>query len=184
MKKLTLLVAIVLLNTLTYAQIKTPVKLYCDKKQSTIIYSMNHPLHSWTGESKDVTSVILTDENRAEISQVAVSVKISSFDTKNANRDSHTMEATEALKYPAISFSSNSIKQTGNKLTVTGTLSFHGVSQVITFEAEKNIVNNKAEIKGSFIFKMTQFKIDPPSLMGIASDDNIKIDFFVVYGEK
>lgn len=181
MKRIILLVAIALLNTLGHAQVKTPIKIYCDKKQSTISYSMNHPLHSWTGVSKDITSVILTDENRTEISQVAVSVKISSFDTQNANRDSHTMEATEALKYPAISFSSNSIKQTGNKLTVAGTLSFHGVSQVITFDAEKKIINNKAEIKGSFIIKMTQYNIDPPSLMGIASDDNIKIDFYVIY---
>ena len=181
MKRIILLVAIALLNTLGHAQVKTPIKIYCDKKQSTISYSMNHPLHSWTGVSKDITSVILTDENRTEISQVAVSVKISSFDTQNANRDSHTMEATEALKYPAISFLSNSIKQTGNKLKVSGTLSFHGVSRDITFEAEKNIVNNIAEIKGSFIIKMTQYNIDPPSLMGIASDDNIKIDFYVIY---
>lgn len=181
MKKLILSVAFALLNIVASAQVKTPIKIYCDKTQSTISYSMNHPLHSWTGVSKDITSMILTDENRNEINQVAVTVKISSFDTKNANRDSRTLETTEALKYPAISFLSNSIKQTGNKLKVSGTLSFHGVSRDITFEAEKNIVNNKAEIKGSFIIKMTQYKIAPPALMGIASDDNIRIDFYVVY---
>ncbi len=181
MKKLILLAATVLLNTAVYSQEKTPVKLPCDKKLSTITYSMNHPLHSWTGENKDVTSVILTDENRSVITQVAVLVKISSFDTKNANRDSHTMEVTEALKYPAISFSSTSIKQVGNKLAVTGTLGFHGVSNVISFEAEKNSVNNKVEIKGSFIIKMTQYKIDPPSMMGVAADDDIKIAFYMIY---
>lgn len=181
MKKLIIVVAIALLNTLANAQEKSPIKLYCDKKQSTVSYSMTHPLHAWTGVSKDVTSVILTDENRNVIKQVAVAVKISSFDTQNANRDSHTMEATEALKYPGVSFSSNSIKQVGNKLAVTGTLIFHGVSQLISFEAEKNIINNKAEIKGSFNIKMTQYKIDPPSLMGVPADDDIKIDFDVIY---
>ena len=68
-----------------------------------------------------------------------------------------------------------------HKLAVTGTLSFHGVYQLISFDAEKNLKNNKAEIKGGFTIKMTQFKIAPPSLMGISSDDAIKIAFYVVY---
>ena len=180
-KQIIFIVVIVLLNTLVKAQEKTQVKLYCDKKQSTISYSMNHPLHSWTGESPDVTSVILTDENRNVINQVAVLVKISTFDSKNANRDSHAMEATEALKYPSVSFTSSSIKQVGNKLAVNGTLNFHGVSQLISFEAEKDIINNKAEIRGSFNIKMTLFKIDPPTLLGIATEDDIKISFNLIY---
>jgi polyisoprenoid-binding protein YceI len=181
MKIMKILVAIALLNTLANAQDKSQIKVYCDKKKSTISYSMHHPLHSWTGESEDVTSIILTDENRTLINSVAVSVKISSFDSKNANRDSHIMEVTEALKYPTISFTSNSIKQESNKIIVSGTLNFHGVSQVILFEAEEQIINNKAEITGGFTVKMTQFKIDPPSLMGIATDDDIKITFKVIY---
>ena len=181
MKKLILLGVIVLLNTVVYAQGKVSIKLPCDKKLSMISYSMNHPLHSWTGENKDVTSMILSDENRDVITQVVVLVKISSFDTKNENRDSRTIKVTEALKYPAISFSSTSVIQVGNKLTVTGTLSFHGVSKVISFEAKKNSINNKAEIKGSFIIKMTEYGIDPPSFMTIAADDDIKIAFYMIY---
>lgn len=182
MKKLITLVAFAfLLNTLANAQSTAQVKLFCDKTQSTISYSMHHPLHSWTGENKDVTSIILTDENRNFISQVAVSVKISSFDSKNANRDSHVMEVSEALTFPVVTFTSASIKQENNKLMVTGTLKFHGVNQPISFEAEKNMVNGKAEISGNFIVKMTQFQIKPPTLMGIATDDDIKMAFKVVY---
>jgi polyisoprenoid-binding protein YceI len=181
MKMMKILVALALLSTLADAQDKSQIKLYCDKKQSTISYYLHHPLHAWTGESNDVNSIILTDENRTLINTVAVSVKISSFDSKNANRDSHVMEVTEALKYPTISFTSNSIKQESNKLVVSGTLNFHGVSQIVLFEADKTIINNKAEITGGFTVKMTQFGIDPPSLMGMATDDDIKITFKVVY---
>ena len=182
MKKTIVLVVLALfLITLANAQVTPQIKLFCDKTQSAITYSMHHPLHSWTGESKDITSVILTDENRDIISQVAVSVKISSFDSKNANRDSHVMEVAEALNYPTVTFTSSSIKQENNKLTVTGTLKFHGVSQSISFEATKNTINNKAEITGNFIVKMTQFQIKPPSLMGMATDDDIKMEFKVLY---
>jgi polyisoprenoid-binding protein YceI len=180
-KKIIFLIAIGLLDLMAYSQQTSPVKLFCDKTQSTINYSMHHPLHSWEGESKDITSVILSDEKRNVISQVAVIVKISSFDSKNANRDSHVMEVTEALKYPSITFTSTSIKQENNKLMVTGTLGFHGVNQTISFDADKNIKNDKAEVTGNFIVKMSQFAIKPPSLMGMATDDDIKISFKVVY---
>ena len=181
MKKLLIFFAIILFCSLVNAQPSSQIKLYCDKTQSTITYSMHHPLHSWTGESKELTSVILTDENRNLISQVAVLVKISSFDSKNANRDSHVMEVAEALKFPTVSFNSTLIKQDSNKLSVEGTLKFHGVSQQISFEVEKTIINGKAQITGSFIVRMTQFEIKPPSLMGVATDDDIKLEFKVVY---
>jgi polyisoprenoid-binding protein YceI len=182
MKNITLVfVAIVLLNAAANAQNPASRKIYCDKSNSTITYDMNHPLHEWTGVSKEVTSIIITDENRDIISQVAVSVKFSSFDSKNANRDSHAIEVAEAIKYPNITFNSKSIKQEGNKLSVEGTLNFHGVNKDIAFVAEKSGDKNKIQVTGGFEIKMTDFKIDPPSLMAIATDDEIKIKFSIVY---
>lgn len=77
MKSFNLLLAIILLNTVAYVQKPASTKIYCDKSNSTITYDMNHPLHEWSGVSKDVSSIIITDENRDIISQVAVSVKFS-----------------------------------------------------------------------------------------------------------
>jgi len=181
MKSITLIFAIILLNTIVIAQKPTSTKLYCDKSNSTITYEMNHPLHEWTGVSKEVTSIIITDENREIISQVAVSVKFSTFDSKNANRDSHAIEVAEAIKYPNITFNSKSIRQEGNKLSVEGTLNFHGINKDIAFIAEKSGNKSKIQVTGGFEIKMTDFKIDPPSLMALATDDEIKIKFSVVY---
>lgn len=142
---------------------------------------MDHPLHSWSGVSKDVNSVILIDSNSGIISQVAVSVKIASFDSQNANRDSHAIEVTEALKFPMIKFNSSQIKQEGNKLTVSGTINFHGVNQPITFNAIKKNSGKNIEVSGGFEIKMTQFKLDPPTLMGISTDDEININFNVFF---
>ncbi len=157
------------------------IKLFNDKKQSTITYAMKHPLHSWTGVSNDVAAVLLTNDSKTEFYQVAVAVKIASFDTKNANRDSHTMEVTEALKYPTITFSSTSIKVNENKATITGNLTFHGVTQPITVEATQQNVNGKMAVTGKFNVSMTQFRIDPPSLVGLATKDNIDLEFKIVF---
>jgi len=181
MKKIFFVGIALFIHSIILAQTATLTKIFCDKKQSSITYAMNHPLHSWTGVSNDVTSVIVTDNSKTTISQVAVSVKISTFDSKNANRDSHMMETTEAIKFPSVTFTSSSIKQEGNKLSVTGNLNFHGVNQVISFVANYNIQNNKIEVIGGFSVKITQFNIKPPSLMGMETKDEIKLDFRVVY---
>jgi len=181
MKLFIFLFAIILTSTIANPQNPASTKLYCDKSNSIITYSMNHPLHSWTGTSKDVSSIIITDEKREFISQVAVSVKISSFDSKNANRDSHAIEVTEALKYPNITFNSKSIKQDGDKLSVEGTLSFHGINKDISFEAEKSLTRNKIQVKGGFEIKMTDYNVERPTLMALPTEDEIKITFDVVY---
>jgi polyisoprenoid-binding protein YceI len=181
MKYLALLAVLILSGSHMMAQSDASVKLYNDKKNSTVTYAMNHPMHAWTGESHEVTSIILTNEQRTKILNVAVSVKVATFDSQNANRDSHVIETTEAIKYPAITFSSKSIEENNQKLTVTGILNFHGVNQAITFEADKKMIHDKIEITGGFEVKMTSFLIDPPSLMGLPTDDLIKIQFKMVY---
>lgn len=157
------------------------VKLY-NKKESTISYSMNHPLHAWTGKNNDVSSIVIMDDKRSLIKQVAVSLKVASFDSENANRDSHMIEVTEALLYPTVTFQSTSIEKDAENLKVKGTLNFHGVSQVITFNALlKEGKKNNIEVTGSFTISMTQFNIKPPSLMGMATDDEIEIHFNMYY---
>ena len=181
MKSLFPLLILSVLSIWVKAQESSQVKFFADKSQSSITYAMKHPLHSWEGTSKEINSVILADKNKETISQAAVSVKISSFDSQNANRDSHTIEVTDAIKYPNISFASSSIKQDGNKLQVTGKLTFHGVSKEITINAEKKTVNNKAEITGNFSVNMKDYNIDPPSLMAMSTDEEIKLTFFLVF---
>ena len=181
MKKQAIIVFFVLLQVFGNAQNRSAVKLFADKNKSTITYSMNHPLHSWTGTSKEVNSVILTNEKKDAISQVAVSVRFASFDSKNANRDSHAMEVVNAITYPSITFESKSIQRNGDKLLVEGILTFHGISKTISFDVEKKNMKSKIEVTGGFDIKMTDFEIDPPSLMGLPTDDDIKISFDVFY---
>jgi len=165
------------LNTLSNTKQSSQIQLSSDKSQSTISYVMHHPLQTFSAISKDVTSIILTDEKRNVINQVDVLVKINSFDSKNAKRDSRIVECTEAMKFPNVSFTSNSISLENNKMIVRGTLNFHGIDQLIAFEITKKTIDNKTEVTGNFNVQMTQFKIKPPSLMGIAADDDIKMSF-------
>ena len=179
MKRSGLLVITLLLGFSLFAQDK--VKVNCVKEECSITYAMNHPLHAWTGENKEINSIILTDEARTTIYQVAVSAKVASFDSKNANRDSHMMEVSEALKFPNVTFVSASVTMDGTNFSSAGTLTFHGISQPVTLQGKLTKEGNKMTFAGDFKLKMTQFKITPPSLMGIGTDDEFKLEYKVVY---
>ncbi len=175
------IIIILLCTTTSFAQKLKLKKLYADKNKSDITYAMNHPLHAWTGVSNNILSVMLLDTSNMEINELAVVVKIASFNSKNSNRDSNTIEVTEALKYPNVSLSSNSIKQANDRLTVKGTLKFHGVSKEIIFDAQKEIIKNEIKVTGNFEILMTDFKIKPPKLLGIVTNKDIKLSFTVFY---
>lgn len=179
MKKIGILLIGLLLVASVFAQDK--VKVTNVKGESDIIYSMKHPLHEWKGESKDVTSIILTDEARTTIYQVAVSAKVSSFDSKNANRDSHMMEVTEAIKFPNVTYVSNSVNIEGTDFTSSGNITFHGISQPVAIKGKILKEGNKLTFSGTFNLKISQFNVDPPSLMGIKIEDDFNLEFKVVY---
>jgi polyisoprenoid-binding protein YceI len=150
-------------------------KIFADTKQSSVTYSMNHPMHDWDGVSKDMKAVVMYNRTTQLIENVAVSVKVATFDSQNANRDSHMIETVEGIKYPNVTFSSTSVKQDGNKISIMGTLNFHGVSKPISIEVQKSMQGKTMVIDGSFQVLMTEFKIEKPSLMGMPTSDIIKL---------
>lgn len=157
------------------------VKLPSQKEKSSITYSMVHPLHKWDGVSKEVSSVILTDQERNKISQVAVTVKLASFDSQNANRDSHMIEVAEGIKFPNVTFASNDIQQTEDKLLVKGKLTFHGISRDLSFEGTRKNDGKNIQVSGGFEVKLTDFNVEPPSILGFATENSFKIKFLMVY---
>ena len=54
MKKYGILFVVILLTGNLLAQNK--IKVNCLKEESSITYAMTHPLHAWTGESKEINS--------------------------------------------------------------------------------------------------------------------------------
>jgi len=171
------MVVVAITATVGFAQ--STSKMMSDTQKSYVRYAMSHPLHDWEGTSKTVKGVIIVDNKTKEITQTAIAIKVSTFDSHNANRDSHMMEATDAIKNPNVTFTSTSFqKSQQGQETVTGNLTFHGVSHSITVPiVEKTDSNGEMEVTGKFAVKMTDYKIDPPSLLGMAADDNIKLNF-------
>lgn len=170
--------AVLLLVSLLAAGTPGGKKLMADKKISSVTYTMHHPLHTWDGVSHDVNCAIIYDEASKAIEGVAVAIKVASFDSKDGNRDSHAMEVLDGIRYPNVTFVSQSI-QTGadGTLTATGKLTFHGVTKPTMLVCTRKDEGNSLIVNGAFDIKMTEFNIEQPSLLGMKTDDPIKLKF-------
>lgn len=157
-------------------------KLVADKAASTITYSAKHPLHKWDGVSHDVNCALIYNDETKQPETVAVSLKVSSFDSDNNNRDSHAMEVLEGIKYPNVTFVSSDVKAGENgTLTAKGTLTFHGVAKPATLQATRKDAGGKMTITGEFPVKMSDHNIERPSLMGLKTEDDLILKFNVVF---
>lgn len=150
-----------------------------DKANSSLTYHMSHPMHEWDGVSKEVDGVVQFDPQNGLIQKVALVAKVSSFDSKNSNRDSHLLEITEAIKYPSVSFVSTQIKDNGGELEVQGKINFHNITKEISFKAQSKTVSKSRVISGNFILLLEDFNLERPSLMMVKTSNELKMSFSV-----
>lgn len=157
-------------------------KVMADKALSTVSYAAKHPLHNWEGVSRDVNCAMMYNDETKQPENIAVSIKVASFDSNNNNRDSHAVEAMEGIKYPNVTFVSSDIKGGDNSsLTANGTLIFHGVAKPVTLQATRKDTGGKMTLTGEFPVNMTDHKIERPSLMGLKTEDAMILRFNVVF---
>ncbi len=177
MKKIKVMAGVLLLGGLFFGFVADKRKISADTGSSYIAYTMEHPLHNWDARSAAVRCIMVYDGDAGKIEAVAVVAPVKSFDSGNTNRDSHAIEVLEGLKYPNVTFSSTSVTDDGSRLQVKGNLNFHGVTQPVSFSAVRKTEKGIMNVSGDFAVNMTDYKIDPPTLMGVKTKEIIRLTF-------
>ena len=140
-----------------------------------VIYYGNHVLHKWSGESKTINGFLSYNEQNNEFA-CDIKIPIISFDSKNSSRDSNMLIYTNAIDQPNIQFKSNDLQLSLNKAKVNGTLYFGGQSKNISVDLDL-VMGKDISFSGSFIIRLSDYKITRPSLFFKKIDDEIKITF-------
>jgi len=151
--------------------------LMIDSEKSSLKYDAKHFLHAWSGVNNNIKGVVVYDKN---ISKIAVAAEVVDFDSGNSNRDAHSLEVLEALKFPMIKFYSEEIKVVDESLIMNGKLEFHGEEKEITISSSLNENEDFIQIQGVFQVIPTEFLIKLPSFMLAEIRDllTIKFDLF------
>jgi polyisoprenoid-binding protein YceI len=92
-----------------------------------------------TGRFNELAGTFTFDDGHPEASKVKVEVDTDSIDSNHAERDKHlrSKEFLDTATYPKATFASTAVKVNGDKATITGNLTLHGVTKPIEIAAER-----------------------------------------------
>jgi polyisoprenoid-binding protein YceI len=108
---------------------------------------------------------------------------VSESDRKKIVEFTRGPEMLDVKKYPAIRFVSNSVAAEGAaRFSVKGLLTVRGVTQTVVATVDLKAANGALTAEGESRFKLTQFKLKPPSaLLGaIGTKDEVVLRFSLV----
>ena len=110
-----------------------------DRSHAAITFRIKHLGFSWlNGRFDDFNGTFTFDEKNPENSTVKVQIDTESVNTNHAERDKHLRgkDFLDVSKYPTATFESTGVKVNGDKATIAGNLTLHGVTKDIEIEAE------------------------------------------------
>ena len=110
------------------------------KSHASVNFRIKHLGFSWlTGRFNDFSGTFTFDDAHPEASKVKVEVNTDSIDSNHAERDKHlrSKDFLDTGAYPKATFESTAVKVNGDKATITGNLTLHGVTKPIEIVAER-----------------------------------------------
>ena len=186
-KKLTVVVALLTVGFLSSSVAQTTYSL----KSYKVVVKGSSNVHDWTAEVKKMgitSSFNVTDGALVGINTTNVDIDVATLKASEGSiMDGKMRDALNAEKFPKITFSmSNATFPTSSATeftsTVTGNLTISGTTVKVSLPVKvRTLANGEIEISGAQKFKMTSFKITPPTAMfgAMKTADDITINYLV-----
>jgi hypothetical protein len=147
-------------------------------KQSTLTYHVSHPLHESEGVSHAARGKGVCHDGQCDF-LIAVAVK--SFDSGDSNRDLHMVQVTRGAEFPIVTVRTRLPESAASSETINADLEIQFAGQTaqykkVPFKVEKQ--GGETHIAGTIPATLSDFKIDPPSLltMPVKNDIPVRVD--------
>jgi hypothetical protein len=144
-------------------------------QQSTISYHISHPLHQVEGESHAARGKGICHAGNCEF---LVAAPVKSFDSGDSNRDLHMLQATRGAQFPLVSVRTAVPESALDSATVDADLQVQFAGQTAEFKKIPfQLIHQGKNIRltGAIPATISDFKIEPPSLLGIAVKNQMPI---------
>ncbi|HTW56607.1 MAG TPA: YceI family protein [Terriglobales bacterium] len=144
-------------------------------KQSTLTYHVSHPLHQSEGVSHAARGKGICHDGQCEF---LIAVPVKSFDSGDTNRDLHMIQVTRGAEFPMVTVRTHLPESASTSVTVKADLEIQFAGQTAHYhqvEFELATEGSDKHITGTIPATLTDFKIDPPSLLTIPVKNEIPI---------
>jgi hypothetical protein len=144
-------------------------------EKSTLTYHISHPLHQVDGVSHEARGKGVCHEGVCEF---LIAAPVKSFDSGDSNRDLHMLQVTRGGQFPIISVRTRLPEEASQSTTIHADLEIQFAGQTAEYKQvafEQVTQGNETRISGTIPTTLTDFKIDPPTLLAMPVKNEIPI---------
>ncbi len=144
-------------------------------QQSTLTYHVSHPLHSREGVSHAALGKGVCHSGECDF---LVAAPVKSFQSGDSNCDLHMLQTTRGAQFPIISVRTRLPETETAPGTVHLDLEIQFAGQAVHYKQvpfQLAVQGGGIRIVGTVPATLTDFKIDPPSLLSIPIKNDIPI---------
>jgi polyisoprenoid-binding protein YceI len=129
--------------------------------------------------TKEINSLLVMNDNVESIKGKIYFDTISLISQKK-DRDANMYELLNVEKYKTISFEITNIVKNETNYAINGVLILNGVKKNITSKSEIISEKDLVSLNGGFSFNLTDFNLEPPTLLFLTVRNQIDISYNIV----
>jgi polyisoprenoid-binding protein YceI len=141
-----------------------------------ITYEAAGPVGKWKGTNKALSGKLTYDREGGKIDGT-VCVATKAWNSGEGIRDGHTRDMFEIEKFPTACFAPDALEGDvkAGKVTIAGKLTMHGVTLPVKLIGTAKDDGAKVSFTGAFTIKVTDYKMNRPSILGFTVADEVPV---------
>jgi len=143
--------------------------------ESTLAYHVSHPLHQFDGVSHAAKGKGICRDGECNF---LIAVPVKSFDSGDSNRDLHMLQVTRGAEFPLVTVRARLPESAVESATINLDLEIQFAGQTFEYKHvpfQQVVQGSETRITGTIPLKLSDFKIDPPSLLTISIKNDVPV---------
>jgi YceI-like domain len=144
-------------------------------EQSTLTYHVSHPLHQVDGVSHAAKGKGVCHAGQCDF---LIAVPVKTFDSGDSNRDLHMLQVTRGGQFPMVTVRTHLPESVAGSATIHADLEVQFGGQTAKYAQlafQMTTEGNETRISGTIPATLTDFKIDPLSLLTVTVKNEIPV---------
>ncbi|MFY9659970.1 MAG: YceI family protein [Terriglobales bacterium] len=144
-------------------------------QQATLTYHVSHPLHQSEGVSHAAKGKGVCHAGQCDF---LIGVPVKSFDSGDSNRDLHMLQVTRGAEFPMVLVRTRLPESSSASATLNVDLEIQFAGQTAQYKQvpfKLETLAGETHITGTIPATLSDFKIDPPSLLTMPVKNDIPV---------
>jgi len=144
-------------------------------EQSTLTYHVSHLLHQTDGVSHAARGKGVCHAGQCDL---LIAVPVKTFDSGDSNRDLHMLQVTRGAQFPIVTVRTRLPEAASASTTIRVDLEIQFAGQTAQYKQvpfQLATQGNQIRITGTIPATLSDFKIDPPSLLTVPVKNEIPV---------